>query len=568
VLTGSLGDVRIPATLQDTLMSRLDRLPTIRELAQLGAILGREFSYEMLRALAGLDEATLRDGLAKLVAAELLYQRGRPPRARYTFKHALIQEAAYHSLLKRSRQQFHRQAAELLEQRFPELVSTQPEIVAHHYTEAGCPEQAVGYWHRAGTRAVARFANSEAASNLTRALELLGKLPHSRERDQRELEIQMTLGPAVLAGRSFTASGIDVTYSRALELCEELGDRARKGLALRGLQIYHYVRAHLSRSRELGEQLLAFAEREGDEPLLVGGSHALGQSLFMLGEFALANEILERGADLVAEHGVYLPDWPGGQPGEQCHVYAALCSCMLGYPDRARRHAERALAISEAGSNPISLLNTELFVAIAYVLRRDARAAREHAGRALALCNEYRHPTFGDFSLILHGSALAMEDRPEEGVDEMRRGTESIRAAGMVIFVPFYLGLQAEAYARLGQVQNGLAALADAAEIEAHSEDRAWHAEVHRIKGTLLSHPSCDDVAGAESCFREAMDIARAQQAKSLELRAATSLARLWQRQGKSSEAHAMLSPVYEWFTEGFDTADLREAKALLGEST
>jgi predicted ATPase len=217
-LTGSLDDVQIPATLQDTLMSRLDRLPAIRELAQLGAVLGREFAYEMLRTLAGLDEPALRDGLGKLVAAELLYQRGRPPRARYSFKHALIQEAAYQSLLKSSRQQFHRKAAELLEERFPELVSTQPELVAHHYTEADIPERAVDYWQRAGLRAFARFASNEAASHLSKGLELLERLPPTRERDEHELEMQMALGPAVLAGLTFTASGVDATYRRAAEI--------------------------------------------------------------------------------------------------------------------------------------------------------------------------------------------------------------------------------------------------------------------------------------------------------------------------------------------------------------
>jgi predicted ATPase len=565
-LTGSLDDVQIPATLQDTLMSRLDRLPAIRELAQLGAVLGREFAYEMLRTLAGLDEPALRDRLGKLVAAELLYQRGRPPRSRYTFKHALIQEAAYQSLLKSSRQQFHRQAAELLEERFPELVSTQPELVAHHYTEADIPERAVEYWRRAGLRAFARFASNEAASHLSKGLELLERLPPSRERDAQELEMQMTLGPAVISGRSFTASGVDAIYRRALELCDALGERARTGFAIRGLQIYHFVRGQLSTSRDLGEQLLTFAEREEDEAFRVGGSHALGQSLYFLGEFSQAKEVLEPGIRLVEQGNPQLPNWPGGQPGEQVHLYAAMADWMLGYPEQALGEARKGLDLARAGSIPTSLLNTELFVAIIYLLIRDQHAAREHAETALALCHEYGHPTFREFSRIIRGSAIAMDGRAEEGLDEIRQGTERIRNEGMVTYAPFFLSLQAQAHLQLGRYEDGLEALTEATRVEEQSEDRAWHAEVHRLEGDLLAARSPQDGARAESCLHRALEIARKQQAKSLELRAAMSMARLWQGTDRAGEAREMLEPLYGWFTEGLETADLKDAKSLLAE--
>ncbi len=566
-LTGSLDDVQIPATLQDTLMSRLDRLPALRELAQIGAVLGREFPYEMLRGLAGIDEPTLRDGLAKLVAAELLYQRGRPPRARYTFKHALIQEAAYQSLLKSARQQLHRRAAELLEQRFPELVATQPELVAQHYTEADATEQALEYWQRAGMRAFTRFASNEAASHLSKSLELLGRLPESRERERRELDIQMALGPAVLAGRSFTAPEIEGIYRRALDLCEALGDRARTGLAIRGLQIYHFVRGQLSASRDLGEQLLAFAEREQDDTFRIGASHGIGQSLFCLGEFARAREVLEKGSRLLADGSPSLPNWPGGQPGEQVHAYAAFADWMLGYPEQAIAATRAALALaSAAGSTPISRLNTELFVAMVFLMMRDQAAARAHSETTAALCDEYRHGTFREFSRIIHGGALTMEGQAEEGLDEIIAGTERVRREGMVVYVPFFLTLRAQACLVLERYDDGLEALAEAGRVETESEDRAWHADIDRVRGELLLARSPADTAEGEDALLRALETARAQQAKSLELRSAISLARLWQRSGSASQARALLEPLYAWFTEGFDTTDLKQARALLAE--
>jgi hypothetical protein len=557
--------MQIPATLQDTLMSRLDRLPGVRELAQLGSVLGREFSYEMLRNLAGMDEQKLRDGIGQLVAAELLYQRGRPPRSRYIFKHALIQDAAYHSLLKRSRQGFHRQAAEMMEARFPEQVAAQPELIAHHYTEANLSEQAIDYWHKAGMRALGRSATKEAVRHLSTSLELIDKLPASPERDREELESLMALGPALAASRGFFDSSVERTYRRATQLCEQQGDRRRLCLAIRGRQLFYFATGELSTSQELSRQLLAHAEAEADPALVVGGCHALGQVLFAMNDFVAARGVLQRGVDLFDPRSHHIDNWTGGLPGEQCHLFLAFTLWMLGYPDAARNHAEQALRLSQKGNNPLSLLNTECFVAIVYALRRDVSLAFEHAEQALAMAHKYGHPLFRSLSQMVHGAAQFILDHAEEDSAEMHKGIEGFRVTSGPI--PWALAFKVQAYAQRGKVQNGLDVLAEAFDLlNAASEEPTRNSEMYRLKGELLIAQSSNNLVEGEGYLTDSLNTARQQKAKSLELRAAISLARLWHEGGRSDEAKALLAPVYAGFTEGFDTADLMDAKALLEE--
>src|SRR5215813_5334638 len=284
VLNGSLAQLHIPETLQDSLMARLDRAPRLREVAQLGAVLGREFSYDMISALAGLEEQILQSGLGHLVVDELLYQRGRPPRSRYLFKHALIQDAAYQSLLKRTRQQYHQQVAKLLEDRFPEVASTQPELLAHHYTEANCPAQAIAYWLKAGAAAASKSANLEAINQFRRGLALIDALSDMRERAERELELQMAIGPALFATKSHSHPDAGRTYARALELCRQVGDHSREFTGLRGLQLHHQNLFEMEKALHFAEEALHVAERLGDAARLVGGHMALGASLFQQGK--------------------------------------------------------------------------------------------------------------------------------------------------------------------------------------------------------------------------------------------------------------------------------------------
>jgi class 3 adenylate cyclase len=453
VLTGPLASVPIPATLHDTLMARLDCLPTAKAVAQLGAVLGREFAYAVLQALAPLDEATLQARLGQLVAAELLYQRGRPPRTTYRFKHALIQDAAYASLLKGTRQQVHQQVAELLIAQFPESVETQPELVAHHYPEAGCPAQAIPYWQQAGQQALQRSANLEAVRHLSTALALLATLPETLARAQQELDLQIILGPALMATKGTAASEVEQTYARARALCEQVGETPQLFPTLRGLCQFYRNRGALRTARELGEQLDRLAQREAAPTHRLEAHDALGITLFYLGEYAAARTHLEQGlalADPTAQRALVLRH--GTAPGVAFTLAANPLWC-LGYPAQAVRRSQEGLR-----------------------LLAEALTSLETSGR-------------GD--------------------------------------------LLAEAY---------------------------------RLQGELLLHQTIPDAAQAEACFQQALAIARHQQAKSWELRAAMSLSRLWQQQDKRAEAYELLVSIYGWFTEGFDTADLQEARALLEE--
>ena len=294
VLTGPLPPLAIPSTLHDSLMARLDRLSTARELAQLGAVLGREFAYELLQAVSPLDETTLQQGLAQLVDAELVYQRGLPPQSRYIFKHALIQEAAYQSLLKSTRQRYHQRTAQVLEAQFPETVETQPELVAHHYTEAGLAEQAIPYWQRAGQRANERSAYVEAISHFTKGLEVLQALPDTTERAQRELDLQIALGQAFIATKGQAAPEVGHAYNRARELCQQVGETPQLFRVLCGLHNFHLVRAELQTARELSEELLTLAQHIQDPTYLLGGPLDTGGALFCLGEFVPAREHWEQ----------------------------------------------------------------------------------------------------------------------------------------------------------------------------------------------------------------------------------------------------------------------------------
>jgi predicted ATPase len=354
VVTGALAQLPIPETLQDSLMARLDRAPRLREVAQLGSVLGREFAYDMIRALAGIEEDMLQSGLGQLVVDELLYQRGRPPRSRYLFKHALIQDAAYRSLLKRTRQQYHQRAAKLLEDRFPEVAGTQPELVAHHYTEASCPAQAIAYWHKAGVAAASSSANLEAIDQFRRGLALVEALSDMRERAERELDLLMPLGPVLYATKSHSHPDIGRTYVRAWELCRQLGDHPREFTALRGLHLHHQALLEMEKAQHFAEEALRVAERLDDAARLVGAHGALGAALFFQGKLEPALAHLRRGFAMF-DPNMQFRDWPGAHPAVQCQFWPALISWMLGYPDRSLDELRAAVRGAETLGHPYTL---------------------------------------------------------------------------------------------------------------------------------------------------------------------------------------------------------------------
>jgi class 3 adenylate cyclase/predicted ATPase len=583
-LTGPLPPLAIPSTLQDSLMARLDRLAATREIAQLGATLGREFSYELLQAISPLDEETFQQGLRQLVEAELLYQRGLPPQATYLFKHALVQDAAYQSLLKSKRQQLHQQVAQVLRERFAEITEAHPEILAHHYTEAGLLAQAIPYWQQAGERAAQRSANIEAIAHLGKGLELLKTLPDTPERAQQELTLQTTLGPVLIATKGFGSLEVEKTYTRARELCQQIGETPQLFLVLRGLWACYNTRAEYQTARELGEQCLRSAQNVQDPALLVEAHRALGRTLFDCGELTLARAHLEQGVALYdpQQHRSHAFLY-GYDPGVAGLSFLALVLWHLGYPDQALKRIHESLALAQERAHPFSLAFSLFVGSTLQQRRRDIQATQERTRTLITISEEQGFPTFGGWGNIIRAWALAEQGGAEEGIAQMRQGMAAWQGTGAEMWQSHFLALLAEMYGKMGQVEEGFAALTEALAHIDRTGERYYEAEVYRLYGELalrigerekgragdeelFPHSPTLPHSSPETCFLKAIEIAQWQQAKSLELRAATSLARLWHQQGKSDEARSLLTPVYRWFTEGFDTKDLQEAKALLEE--
>jgi predicted ATPase len=595
-LTGPLPPLAIPSTLQDSLMARLDRLSTAREIAQLGATIGREFSYELIHAVSPLDEATLQQGLKQLVEAELVYQRGLVPQAHYLFKHALIQDTAYQSLLKSTRQQYHRQIAQVLEGRFPETIVMQPELVAHHYTEAGLSEQALPYWQQAGERASQRSAYVEAVAHLTRGLEVLKALPDTPERVQQELALQATLGTTLTVTKGYAASEVERAYARARELCRQVGETPQLFPVLFGLYTFHYLRAELHTARELAEQVFRLAQSIPDPALLLWPHGALGLVLFNLGELTSALTHLEQGIALYdpQKHRPHGSQVSGQDPKVTCLSYASWTLWHLGYPDQARKRIVETLTLAQELSHPFSLAFALNNAAVLDQRLRDVQAVQEQTEVLLTLSREQGFPFWLALGTSRQGWVLAERGQGKEGIAQMHQGLVAQLAMGTKLSRPPSLALLAEAYGKVGQVEEGFTLLAEALALVDKTGDRVSEAELYRLKGMLMLQsktslgqtsdksltsqnkskdtntqhltPSTQAEAEAEACFLTAIEISRRQQAKSLELRAAMSLSRLWQQQGKKDEARQILAEIYNWFTEGFDTKDLQEAKALLDE--
>jgi class 3 adenylate cyclase/predicted ATPase len=566
VLTEPLRAVAIPDTLQDALMARLDQLPAAKEVAQLAAVVGREFTYDLVQRIAPHDEDTLQAGLGQLVAAELLYQRGRPPRARYVFKHALIQDAAYASLLKSTRQQIHQRTAQVLEAQFPEMVATQPELLARHLTEAGHLAQAVGYWQRAGERAVARSANLEAISQLKTGLAVLQTLPETNERIQQELLLQTTLGPALMNTKGFAAPEVEHAYARARELCESASESPQRFSVLRGLWQFYNGRGPYQTARELGEQCLQLAQQGHDTAHLLEAHHTLWTTHFLMGELPLARTHMEQGLALHdPEQSRALAVTYGHDPGVCCRGGAAVALWLLGYPDQALRQLHAAHALAQDVAHPPTVAFARMLTGIAYQLRRETDAAHEQAEALITLATEQGFALFVAIGGILRGATRTALGQRGEQIGQIRQDLAAVRETGSAVWEPYFLGLLADVYAQDGQVEAGLATLDEALAAAQGTGQRMVEAELYRLRGCLLLQTGTPQ-AEAETWLQRAVDVARRQEAKSLELRAAMSLTRLWRQQGKRQEAHDLLAGVYAWFTEGFDTADLQEAQALLDE--
>ena len=528
-LTGSFSTFAIPATLQDSLMARLDRLVTAKAVAQYAAVIGRQFSYELLQAVSQLDASTLQGELGRLVEAEIIYQRGLPPQATYMFKHALIQDAAYQSLLKSTRQHYHQRIALVLEAQFPETVAAESELLAHHCTEAGLSEQAISYWHKAGQSAVQRSAHVEALTHLRQGLALLQTLPKTPQRTQREADLLIGIGASLIATQGFSAPEVEQTYTYARQLCQSLENAHQLFTVLRGLWNYYCVRAEHQTAHALSEQLLTLAQQLQDSAMLVAAHRALGTTLYNLGTAADAHTHFTQGITLYdpQQHRPYAFLY-GEDAGVVCHSFAARALWSLGYPDQMLVRSQEAVMLAQQIVHPFSLGFALVLAAVFHQLRREVRAVQECAEAAFSLAVEQGFPHWMAQGSILRGWTLAHQGQVQAGIEQMHQGLIAFRATGAEINQSYYLALLAEAYGIMGQPETGLTMLTEALTVVDNTGERWYEAELYRLKGALLLQQSLDNQVEAESCFHHALDIARTQQAKSFELRAATSLARLW----------------------------------------
>ncbi len=561
-LAGPLAPLAVPATLQDSLMARLDRLGPVKELAQIGAVIGREFSHELIAAVAPHDGAELNQALDQLVASELVFRRGTPANPLYVFKHALVQDTAYESLLKSRRQELHARIARALEPRD----DTAPELLAHHFTEAGLKEEALVYWQKAGERAAQQSSNAEAVAHLKRGLDVLAELPADPSRDQREFQLLIKSGPALMGSLGWSDPAVRETYERAQTLCRGSDRLADMFTATWGLWMHAQARSEHRDAEAIAKTLLASAEQAGDTELLLQARHAAWTTCLYTGRLVEACDHVERGLALydADAHGHHALIYAGHDPGVCGHCQRAVALWLRGYPDQARESNRQGQVLAQALNHPPTIAHASHFAARLGTMLRDLKSTAAYADKAIAIGQEKGLPISVFQASIARGWVRVQDGDGEAGLAQIGKAhawrvTSEHRSAA-----PQYLGLFADAYLALGQLQSADREIAEALRLAAETGERVWEPELLRLRGEIRRRQG--DAGEAEAQMRAALDLAIEQGAKSLELRAATSLARLWAEKGQRQQAAELLGPVYDWFIEGFDTPDLTDAKALRDE--
>jgi predicted ATPase/class 3 adenylate cyclase len=556
----------IPATLADALMGRLDRLSTAKDLAQRAAVLGREFSYPLLSAVADRKDAALRQDLTRLVEASILFARGEPPHATYAFKHALIQEAAVQSLLKRTRQQLHGRIGELLETRFPERVESEPEVIARHYEQAGLVAPAIAHYRRAGERAAERSANEEAIGHLRRALALLATLPDDRERDQQELRLQMAIATPLGASGAFSHPDCQAAHARARALATRIGESPELARVLVGLATAYFVQGDLATGEAIGLDALTAATRTRDSLDLLLAHVVVGFPHFYRGSFARAAEHYGQATALYdpREHASFARTL-GWDRGVNAHAYLAWCHLYLGHHDRALALSDKAVNLAKRLDHPLTLANVLSHVAIHHIERREPDRGLALGEELVDLAEPLGFPMFAGAGRFFCGLARADAGNLESGIAEMEHALAELAQISVGIGAPGFLVLFAERLRRVGRHDDALAVVALGL-MRGESQGAHWgDAELHRVHARTLLDKG-DAVEEAEAHLMQSLEIARRQENNLFGLRTAMDLARLWQRRGKRDEARALLAPLHASFTEGFELQDLQEAKALLDE--
>ncbi len=568
VLDSAMPPFAIPMTLHASLLSRLDRLASVRHVAQVGAAIGRQFSYPVLLAVSQLPEGELHAALAQLIASELVFQRGTPPDAFYSFKHALVQDAAHGSLLRNARQQLHARIAAALEAHSPELMDSQPELFAQHYAEAGLVEKSVTYWSAASRRSVARSAMAEAAVQLRKGLDQLALLPDTLERQQQELNLRLALAGSLTVVKGYAHPEVAASYGRAYSL---ILATARTGTpthfsVLRGLWAADFVGGKPKVALEHANQFLSLARSQADPRVLAMGHWLAGRVLIAIGDYPAATSQLKRAvlSYRAGEGRTFDERLSGPDVGVTALATWGLALWHRGFPDRAHRAASEALQRARQLRHLHTLAYALLITGIATTFARKANETEALANELVALSDEHQFAFFFGFGEIFRGCAMAQRGEGRTAVQRIREGVAAAEATGWRSHEPGFLGFLAEALALTGAIDDALKVLSEALARAEAGGARGANAELHRLRGEVLRCLPSPDWTEVGGCFRTALAVSREQGTRAFELRSAVSLARLWHEQGRRAEARALLSPVYGWFSEGLASPDLKAAKMLL----
>lgn len=568
VLDGPLPSLAIPTTLQASLMARLDRLSPLRDVAQIAAVAGREFHYELVSAVAGLPKQQLDEALDQLVRSELMFRRGEIPHAVYTFKHALVRDAAYEGLLKSRRVQLHEGIGKAIERQFPEVLQSQPEIVAYHYTQARNYNKALQYWYEAGRKSAARSAHREAIGHLRQGLNQIPHIEDAALRNKYELLLQTSLGNALRAVEGWSTDGVKQAYTRALQLCKVSGLDQHLLPAMFGLWTWNFVHESLEEAQALAEKLLHSAQGVDDAVCKVLAHEALGFTLFAQGKFVAAHSELERCIRFCEDSkaGAYL-ELSAQDPRVHVRTYDGMTLWMLGYPDRALRICAEARRYADSSKHPFSQAIAQTISLRVHQLRGDVAAVLDQGDAAAAFCAEHGFVHYQGMALVLRGWATACQTEFEKGISDIQHGLSIVRAAGALLFESYSLTLLADACLKNQRYELALDFLRRA-QVGHNKENSArfYAAETYRLLGEayLRSNPELDE---AEHYLLEALKLAREQQAKSFELRVCLSIVDLYQCR-KTAEKRgtffSQLQETYARFDEGFDTLDLVQARTKL----
>jgi adenylate cyclase len=568
--------LHIPTTVQGVLAARIDRLPVAeKDLLQTLAVIGKEFPFSLIQHICGAQHARtddeLRELLARLEAAEFIYERPAFPEVEYLFKHALTQEVAGHSLLTERRSTLHERTAQAIEALFPTHIADYCSELAHHYSMSGNIPKAVEYLQRAAQQALRHAAHLDAMHHLGAALGLLERLPDTPARARRELTLLLSLGPVLMDVRGYGAPEVAATYARALALCEQFGETSQLFSALLGLRIYYMVRAEYAIARDLGERMLRMARQSKDPSLLIEAHGALGACLFLQGALGAARAHEQRAL------AIYDPELHhahafthGVDPGVRALNFLSLILWLQGYPDQAHKRSLEALDLAQKYAYGPTLAFALAYAAELHQLRREASLVRERAEATITVATELGLPFWRAWGTVFSGWALSERESVEQGIIQMCQGLNDERITGGEDQRPYFLGVLAERHWKGGNRKAGIGLLEEAMSIMSTTGEHCFEAELYRLKGTMLPDAVNAEEGTSvhsgepEACLRQAIAVAREQGARSLELRATSDLARLWQRAGRTAEARQVLTEIYEWFTEGFDTEDLRDARALL----